>query len=199
MTYPIFPTSPKPSYPYHWESGFLTIVGGPYDGGGSVTRSGRPYELFTVALKWDRRTRAELLPIVDFFRARRGRSGLFVFADFQGWDNSPIGEAWNDVYVATYQSGGSTTVTLPVTSGSSHVVKVNGVTDAGATISAGTGDEGQDEATIAATLVQGDIITSSFVGLLTLLVRATQDTLAVESEPGNLHSLTLGLIEERIT
>ena len=171
-----FPDSPKPQAgTYVRGDEFLTIVGGPYEAGGYVSRPARPFPLFGVKLVYARHKTVDLSTLYEFFYAQKGRHGAFTFFDFNGWNSTPVGVKWPELFVATLD-GVTTSFDLPMLGSSSIHVFVNGVeitseiyTDSmdpgiASHVHVGGGTDGRDTILLQAAHTAGDILTYQATG-----------------------------------
>lgn len=193
----IYPTTPIPDDGYpEWDE-FATAVSGDYPSGAEYAAARREFGLFHASPTYSDILRSDLEALYAFFLARRGRYGTFTFFSFTGWDLSPVGTRWPELYVGTHD-GSATTWDLPIKNATSLTLYRAGVAKTGGgvdyTFGSGTGADGKDRVTgLSGTL--GDLITIDAVGQRAARMRFVAESMRFANFCNMLTSTGLEMIE----
>ena len=131
----LYPETIKPIGPYHVRLERFTNLTELKPSGVVFSRQGREQELLRATLIYPRHLVANFATLYQFHAQMRGRNGRFVFTDFHGWNDSPVGIPWYLVYVGI-GTGAATAFDLPSKSATSRTLYVNGVAKTEAAYSA---------------------------------------------------------------
>jgi len=150
MPISVYPSSPLPSVPYEWTTSRPIARSGPL--WRPVTRALTRFDCPTVSLPYRNLPWADAMDLLVFWNGMGGANGIFMFIDLLGIGESPVGMAWENLYVCvgtgTTGSDGQAVWDLPCYAGTSHIVYVNGsVLSASHYTIDTTGTNGVDEIT----------------------------------------------------
>ena len=130
MANPLYPTTPVPDQPYVITDTYKTLSSPEFDSGKQTFKQLRNYPRFNATLtygsnpshfKW-----SDIWSLYSFFVQMKGSALTFDFIDFNGWDSSPIGIQWPNLYIGV-GTGATTSFDVPMTSSSSFKLYNNGV------------------------------------------------------------------------
>lgn len=191
-----YPTTPIPAEGYSSDDEYATLIAGPYLSGRALTGKGREYPVFRARLRYLKVTQSDIAPILTLFRNVRGRYNQFTYFDFAGHDNSPVGVAWEDLYVGV-GDGVTTGFDLPMKSATNRTVKVNGSTTTAYTFSSAGGPDGRDKITFTVAPTSGHIIELSATGQRAVYARFATDVLQIVRYSAGLLDLDVAIEEAR--
>lgn len=206
----LYPTTPIPASGYQTTEAFKTVLSPVYDSGLMVTRSVRNYPLYGVSMTYPQTTsRSDFQTLYQFFMACKGMGMSFTFKDFLGYDASPVGIAWSNLYVSV-GTGSTAIFDLPMFSSSTYKLYVNGVDQASTEyiggnepsagywkFKAGQGTDGLDQVKFGTAPTVGQLIEWKATGQRGIRARFMDDNLSVSSFYNNFVSAGIKVIEVR--
>lgn len=176
VAFPDLLTSVPAQEPYKTSLAFKTLVAAFDNQGETTSKQKWLYPKRTVTLQYKEDGLAYARTIWQFYQARKGRHEAFSFF-------CPISDIYVGEYVGT-GDGASTIWNLPVKTGSSYTVYLDGAALTGGgtdyTFGAAAGADGEDKITFTVAPSDGARITMDFTGFLKIRCNFAEDIMSWE-------------------
>jgi len=115
MPLSVYPSDPLPAVPYEWSTYRPIASSGP--AWRPVTRALTRFDCSTVRLPYFNLSWEDLEDLLTFWNSVGGANGIFMFIDFLGINDTPVGVLWENLYVcvgdSTTGSDGTAVYDLP--------------------------------------------------------------------------------------